>query len=303
MPGFRTWRGVYLFVFACFVLVVVLLDPLLAPVRMNTLDWIVLLVTMIGIAAYGAWHTRHTDHLDTYLKGSKTTRWGTIGISVMATQASAITFLSIPGQGFESGIGFVQNYFGLPLALIIVCAVFLPIYRQLGVYTAYEFLGQRFDAKTRLLGAGLFLLQRGLAAGVTIYAPAIILATVLGWRLDLTIIGTGLLVIIYTVTGGSEAVSLTQKWQMGIIFGGMITAFVFCWRGSQRAWASAARRTSPAPWANCRPWISRSIPTNATRSGPDCSADCSCRFPISAPINPRCSVTSAARRCAKAGWA
>ena len=193
---------------------------------MNTLDWIVLLVTMIGIAAYGAWHTRHTDHLDTYLKGSQTTRWGTIGISVMATQASAITFLSIPGQGFESGIGFVQNYFGLPLALIIVCAVFLPIYRKLGVYTAYEFLGQRFDQKTRLLGAGLFLLQRGLAAGVTIYAPAIILATVLGWRLDLTIIATGLLVIIYTVTGGSEAVSLTQKWQMGIIFGGMVTAFV-----------------------------------------------------------------------------
>jgi len=192
---------------------------------MNTFDWIVLLLTMIGIAAYGAWHTRHTDHLDTYLKGSRTMRWGTIGISVMATQASAITFLSIPGQGFESGIGFVQNYFGLPLALIIVCAVFLPIYRQLGVYTAYEFLGQRFDAKTRLLGAGLFLLQRGLAAGVTIYAPAIILATVLGWRLELTIIATGVVVIIYTVTGGSEAVSLTQKWQMGVIFGGMVTAF------------------------------------------------------------------------------
>jgi len=193
---------------------------------MNGLDWIVLLVTMVGIAAYGAWHTRHTDHLDTYLKGSKTTRWGTIGISVMATQASAITFLSIPGQGFESGIGFVQNYFGLPLALIVVSAVFLPIYRRLGVYTAYEFLGGRFDAKPRLLGAGLFLLQRGLAAGVTIYAPAIILATVLGWRLDLTILGTGLLVIVYTVTGGSEAVNLTQKWQMGIIFGGMMIAFL-----------------------------------------------------------------------------
>jgi Na+/proline symporter len=193
---------------------------------MNALDWTVLLVTMIGIAVYGAWHTRHTDHLDTYLKGSNTTRWGTIGISVMATQASAITFLSIPGQGFESGIGFVQNYFGLPLALIIVCAVFLPLYRRLGVYTAYEFLGRRFDSKTRLLGAGLFLLQRGLAAGVTIYAPAIILATVLGWRLDLTIIGTGLLVIIYTVTGGSEAVNLTQKWQMGVIFGGMMMAFL-----------------------------------------------------------------------------
>lgn len=193
---------------------------------MNLLDWIVLLGTMVGIAAYGTWRTRHTDHLDAYLKGSRTTGWFTIGVSVMATQASAITFLSIPGQGFESGIGFVQNYFGLPLALIIVCAVFLPIYRRLGVYTAYEYLGKRFDAKTRLLGATLFLLQRGLASGVTIYAPAIILSTVLGWRVDFTIIGTGLLVIIYTVTGGSVAVSLTQKWQMAVIFGGMITAFV-----------------------------------------------------------------------------
>jgi Na+/proline symporter len=192
---------------------------------MNALDWIVLLGTMLGIAAYGTWRTRHTDHLDTYLKGNRSTGWGTIGLSVMATQASAITFLSIPGQGFESGIGFVQNYFGLPLALIIVCAVFLPIYRQLGVYTAYEYLGKRFDAKTRLLGAGLFLLQRGLASGVTIYAPAIILSTVLGWRLDLTIIATGLVVIVYTVTGGSAAVSLTQKWQMAVIFGGMVAAF------------------------------------------------------------------------------
>jgi solute:Na+ symporter, SSS family len=193
---------------------------------MNLFDWIVLLGTMLGIAGYGAWRTRHTDHLDAYLKGSKTTGWFTIGLSVAATQASAITFLSIPGQGFESGLGFVQNYFGLPLALIIVCAFFLPIYRRLGVYTAYEYLGRRFDGKTRLLGAGLFLLQRGLASGVTIYAPAIILSTVLGWRLDLTIIGTGLLVIIYTVTGGSVAVSLTQKWQMAVIFGGMVAAFV-----------------------------------------------------------------------------
>ncbi len=192
---------------------------------MNPLDWIVLLGTMVGIAAYGAWHTRHTDHLDTYLKGSKSTGWFTIGLSVMATQASAITFLSIPGQGFESGLGFVQNYFGLPLALIVVCAVFLPIYRTLGVYTAYEYLGKRFDQKTRLLGAGLFLLQRGLAAGITIYAPAIILSAVLGWRLDLTIIGSGLLVIVYTVTGGSAAVSLTQKWQMLVIFAGMVAAF------------------------------------------------------------------------------
>lgn len=193
---------------------------------MNVLDWVVLLGTMVGIAAYGTWRTRHTDNLNTYLKGSKSTGWLTIGISVAATQASAITFLSIPGQGFESGMGFVQNYFGLPLALIIVCAVFLPIYRRLGVYTAYEYLGQRFDRKTRLLGASLFLLQRGVQSGVTIYAPAIILSTVLGWRLDLTIVFIGILVVAYTVTGGSAAVNLTQKWQMGVIFGGMVTAFV-----------------------------------------------------------------------------
>ena len=193
---------------------------------MNTLDWLVLLGTMLGIAAYGTWRTRHTDNLNTYLKGNRNTGWLTIGLSVMATQASTITYLSLPGQAYENGMAFIQNYFGLPLALIIVCVVFLPIYRKLGVYTAYEYLGKRFDAKTRLLGASIFLLQRGLQAGITIYAPAIILSTVLGWRLDLTIIFTGLLVIVYTVTGGSAAVNLTQKWQMAVIFGGMITAFV-----------------------------------------------------------------------------
>ena len=193
---------------------------------MNVADWVVLLGTIVGIAAYGSWRTRHVRSLDTYLRGNASIGWGTIGLSVMATQASAITYLSIPGQGFESGIGFVQNYFGLPLALIIVCAVFLPMYRRLNVYTAYEFLGQRFDQKTRLLGAGLFLLQRGLAAGVTIYAPAIIISTVLGWPLDLVIVFTGLLVIVYTVTGGSEAVALTHKWQMAVISAGMVTAIV-----------------------------------------------------------------------------
>ena len=193
---------------------------------MNVADWIVLVGTMVGIAAYGFWRTRHIRSLNTYLRGSATAGWGTIGLSVMATQASAITYLSIPGQGFESGISFVQNYFGLPLALIIVSAAFLPIYRRLGVYTAYEFLGQRFDRKTRLLGAGLFLLQRGLASGVTIYAPAIILSTVLGWPLDLIIVFSGLIVIVYTVTGGSEAVALTHKGQMAVISGGMVTALI-----------------------------------------------------------------------------
>jgi solute:Na+ symporter, SSS family len=193
---------------------------------MNALDWFVLLGTMLGIAAYGTWRTRHTDHLDAYLKGARNTGWVTIGLSIMATQASTITYLSLPGQAYESGIAFIQNYFGLPLALIIVCAVFLPIYRKLGVYTAYEYLGKRFDSKTRLLGAGLFLLQRGVQSGVTIYAPAIILSTVMGWQLNLTIICAGLVVIVYTVTGGSAAVSLTQKGQMAVIFAGMVAAFV-----------------------------------------------------------------------------
>jgi Na+/proline symporter len=192
----------------------------------NAADWVVLLATIVGIAAYGAWRTRQVRNLNTYLRGKPSTGWGTIGLSVMATQASAITYLSIPGQGFESGIGFVQNYFGLPLALIIVCAVFLPMYRRLNVYTAYQFLAERFDEKTRLLGAGLFLLQRGLAAGVTIYAPAIIVSTVLGWPLDPVIVATGLLVIVYTVTGGSEAVALTHRWQMAVIAAGMVTALI-----------------------------------------------------------------------------
>jgi Na+/proline symporter len=193
---------------------------------MSPLDFVVLIGSMVGIAIYGMWRTRGRQNLSAYLKGDPNVRWAAIGISVMATQASAITFISTPGQGFQDGLGFVQNYFGMPLALIIIAAVFLPMYRRLNVYTAYEFLGHRFDTKTRLLGAALFLLQRGLAAGITIYAPAIILSTMLGWRLDLTILLSGLLVIIYTVTGGSEAVTLTQKYQLAVIFGGMLTAFV-----------------------------------------------------------------------------
>ena len=146
---------------------------------MNAIDYVVLLVTLIGIAAYGIWRTRGRHDLETYVKGDRTTGWIVIGLSVMATQASAITFLSTPGQGYEDGLGFVQNYFGAPFALIIIAAIFLPIYRRLNVYTAYEFLGNRFDSKTRLLGAALFLVQRGLGAGITIYAPAIVLATVM----------------------------------------------------------------------------------------------------------------------------
>src|SRR5215475_5553001 len=193
---------------------------------MNLLDFVVLIGSMLGIAAYGIWRTRGHHSLSTYLKGERTMGWAAIGLSVMATQASAITFISTPGQGFESGLDFVQNYFGMPLALILIAAVFLPMYRHLDVYTAYEFLGRRFDAKTRLLGAALFLVQRGLAAGITIYAPAIILSTVLHWRPDATIVLTGLVVIVYTAAGGSEAVNVTQKYQLGVIFCGMLAALV-----------------------------------------------------------------------------
>lgn len=192
---------------------------------MSGLDYAVLFGTLLAIALYGWWKTRADHDLDHYLRGDASIRWGTIGLSVMATQASAVTFLSTPGQAYEHGMGFLQNYFGLPFALIVVCAVFIPIYHRLKVVTAYEYLGQRFDQKTRLLGAFLFLLQRGLAAGITIYAPAIILSALLGWNLRLTIILAGLFVIAYTATGGTTAVSHTQKWQMLVILAGMGVAF------------------------------------------------------------------------------
>jgi SSS family solute:Na+ symporter len=192
---------------------------------MSALDFVVLIASMSGIAVYGIWRTCGRRDLNAYLKGDGQTPWFAIGLSVMATQASAITFLSTPGQGYLGGLGFVQIYFGVPVALIIIAIFFLPMFRRLNVFTAYEFLGRRFDGKTRLLGAALFLLQRGLGAGLTIYAPAIVLTTVFGWSLNLTIICSGLLVIIYTVAGGSDAVTVTQKYQIGIIFAGMITAF------------------------------------------------------------------------------
>jgi SSS family solute:Na+ symporter len=192
---------------------------------MSALDFVVLVGSMLGIAAFGVWRTRGNRGLNIYLKGDTKTPWFAIGLSVMATQASAITFLSTPGQGYLGGLGFVQIYFGLPIALIVIAAVFLPIFRRLNIYTAYEYLGLRFDTKTRLLGAALFLLQRGLGAGLTIYAPSIVLATVFGWPFNLTIISSGLVVIVYTVMGGSSAVTLTQKYQLAVIFAGMITVF------------------------------------------------------------------------------
>jgi solute:Na+ symporter, SSS family len=191
----------------------------------NRLDYIVLFATILAIPLYGLWRTYNHPNLREYLKGDKTIRWGTIGLSVLATQAGPITFLSMPGQAYESGIGFIQNSFGQPLALIVVCAVFVPIYQRLRVYTAYEYLGQRFDKKTRLLGGFLFLIQRGIAGGITIYAPAIILSALLGWDLNLTIWLAGGFVILYTVVGGTKIVSLTQRYQILVILVGMALAF------------------------------------------------------------------------------
>ncbi len=191
---------------------------------MATLDWIVLFGTLFAIVGFGVWKTRQQQTVNDYLRGGNSMNWFTIGLSVMATQASAITFLSAPGLGYESGLRFVQFYFGLPLALIIISAFIIPIYYRLKVYTAYEYLENRFDLKTRLLAAFLFLVQRGLAAGLTIFAPAIILSTLLGWNLNFTNLFVGVLVIIYTVSGGTKAVSLTQKWQMGVILLGMALA-------------------------------------------------------------------------------
>jgi len=194
---------------------------------MGTLDWIILSGTLLFIVVYGVWKTRGSKNVNDYVLGGNQSKWWTIGLSVMATQASAITFLSTPGQAFHDGMGFVQFYFGLPLAMIIICLVFVPIYHKLKVYTAYEFLETRFDLKTRSLAAILFLLQRGLAAGITIFAPSIILSAVLGWDLRTLNIIIGTLVIIYTVSGGTKAVSVTQKQQMFIIMTGMFIAFFF----------------------------------------------------------------------------
>ena len=197
---------------------------------MNRLDYAVLIATILAIPLYGLWRTRGRETLGHYIKGDESIRWATIGLSVLATQAGPITFLSMPGQAYESGIGFVQNYFGQPFALITVCAIFVPIFQRLKVYTAYEYLGQRFDQKTRLLGAFLFMIQRGLAAGITIYAPAIILSALLGWRLNLTIWLAGGLVVAYTAFGGTKIVSITQRYQILIIFVGMALAFIIAVR-------------------------------------------------------------------------
>lgn len=188
---------------------------------MKPLDWFILVATILLIVVYGMWKSRGAKNIQSYLLSDKDLKWWTIGLSIMATQASAITFLSTPGQAFDDGMRFVQFYFGLPIALVIISIVAIPIYHRLNVYTAYEYLEGRFDLKTRTLGAILFLISRGLAAGMTIYAPAIILSAILGWNINLTCVGIGLIVILYTVSGGTKAVSYTQKQQMLVILLGM----------------------------------------------------------------------------------
>lgn len=192
---------------------------------MQLFDWIVLIITLLFIVIYGAWKTKGSKNVEDFILGNNETPWHTVGLSVMATQASAITFLSTPGQAYHDGMGFVQFYFGLPIAMIVICLTFIPIYHKYKVFTAYEYLEKRFDLKTRSLAAILFLFQRGLGTGLTIYAPAIILSALLGWNLTYMNIIIGILVIIYTVTGGTKAVNVTQKQQMFVIMSGMFITF------------------------------------------------------------------------------
>ncbi|MES2574729.1 MAG: sodium:solute symporter [Bacteroidota bacterium] len=192
---------------------------------MQLFDWIVLVVTLLFIVVYGVWKTKGSKNVEDYILGSNETPWYTVGLSVMATQASAITFLSTPGQAYHDGMGFLQFYFGLPIAMVVICLTFIPLYHKYKVFTAYEYLEKRFDLKTRSLAAILFLVQRGLGTGLTIYAPAIILSALLGWNLTLMNIVIGLLVIIYTFSGGTKAVNVTQKQQMFVIMSGMFITF------------------------------------------------------------------------------
>jgi Na+/proline symporter len=193
----------------------------------SAIDWAVLAGTLAVIIGYGTWKTRGIQTVGAYLRGGEDAKWWTIGLSIMATQASAITFLSTPGQGFDDGLGFVQFYFGVPIAMVVLCATIVPIYYRTRVLTAYEYLEQRFDLKTRQLTALIFLLQRGLGAGLSLYAPAIILSVVLGWPPLVTSIAIGLLVIVYTVSGGTRAVNQTQQLQMTVMLAGMALAVIF----------------------------------------------------------------------------
>ena len=191
---------------------------------MNQLDWIVLVVTLVAIITYGLYKSRTSHNLDGYFLSNRSLPWGLVLLSIMGTQASAITFLTAPGQAYDDGMRFVQYYFGLPLAMVVICIFFVPIFRKLKVYTAYEYLENRFDNKTRTLTSFLFLLQRGLSTGISVFAPSIILSSLLGWDIYVTNIFMGGLLIIYTITGGAKAVAYTQQIQLFIIFTGMFLA-------------------------------------------------------------------------------
>jgi Na+/proline symporter len=193
---------------------------------MSAIDWLVLVGTTTAIVVYGIWRTRHVRDAKTFLAGDATLRWPTIGLSIMATQASAITFISTPAQGFSDGMRFVQFYFGLPLAMIVISAIFVPVYYKLKVKTAYEYLEHRFDVRVRMFTGMLFLIGRGLATAITIYAPAIVLSQILGWPLHPTIWVIGAVGVIYTVTGGTTAVSITQKHQMVVMLTGIVIAAI-----------------------------------------------------------------------------
>ncbi len=192
---------------------------------MHHIDWIILVITLLFIVIYGSWKTKGSNTVTAYILGNNESTWKTVGLSVMATQASAITFLSTPGQAYQDGMGFVQFYFGLPIAMIIISATFIPVFHRLKVFTAYEYLEKRFDLKNRSLATILFLLPRGLGTGITIYAPSIILSTLLGWNITFLNIIIGILVIIYTVAGGTKALNITQKQQMFVIMCGMFITF------------------------------------------------------------------------------
>ncbi|HRO42274.1 MAG TPA: sodium:solute symporter [Flavipsychrobacter sp.] len=191
---------------------------------MTALDWIVLIVTLVSIISYGVYKSRGQHGAKTYLLADRKMPWYIVLLGVMATQASAITFLSAPGQAYTDGMRFVQYYFGLPIAMVVICITFIPIFQKLNVYTAYEYLENRFDRKTRLLTAFLFLLSRGLSTGISIYAPSIILSSIMGWNIYITNIITGGLLIIYTFSGGAKAIAHTQKLQFIIILGAMALA-------------------------------------------------------------------------------
>ena len=193
---------------------------------MRTADWIVLVTSLVSIVAYGLYRSRGSNTVDRYLLAGRTMPWYAMALSIMATQASAITFLSTTGQSYIDGMRFVQFYFGLPIAMVIICATAVPVFHRAKIYTAYEYLEKRFDGKTRALASLIFLAQRGLSAGLTIYAPAIVLSAILGWPERVTTFLMGVTVVSYTVLGGIKAVTWSDVQQMCVIFVGLVVSLI-----------------------------------------------------------------------------